>query len=1056
MQSPVSTFVARTVVGPMLRRPWPILAAVCWCVASTAAAQSALTGIVHDPNGQLAVGATITVFDLPSLMPHPPTKTSAIGYYEIELPPGDYRIQAELDKLTFSGTARVLPNEKTAFDIDLNFYFNQEHVTVPADTLVSSTTMTSQAALGGTFTRAAIDTLPLSNGRTLQSLVSLVPGVVVTDSVGTLAQYTAVGQRRFANRMTVDGVSADLAIDARNQSIGESGGGTLPAFSTLGGTQTIVPLAAIEEIQVKTTNASPQDARAPGAQTIVVTRSGGNHFRGDAFADWRPQPLGASDWFANQGHALRGPASSQNEGASAGGPVVPERVFYFAAWEHQRVERPVRESLEVPSLASRDAAPDMLKPFLEAFPVPNGQDTTNGLAELSGDFPAVSNLSTFSLRMDVSLSASHRLFGRVNVGNSKGDSLDSLQVPTASFSNLEAARTTTATLGLSSTFSRLTNDLRANISTSRGWTTAGPSSHLTTGSLPLDLLLPPGSAESSLSANSNNLLNIVSTFGFGNNIQAGPRSENYQRQFQLTDVLALAGGRHDWRLGIDTRWATASTDPPNVYTYRFANAQELAQGRSRFMTILRALPARAVFTNVSAFAEDTFRVSKRFSLNYGVRYTVEPAVSSGNGTEPFLLDPTELDDPKALPTGTRLWNTSWGNIAPRVSATYQFGGASGHATTVRGGWGLAFDSLTSVGGAAYGGGYPYVSVRVVNGITLPVTESVWDAPVPSPLTPGDRNVYYAFPRDFRSPRTSSWQVGVDQALGQVQRLGIAYTGASGRDLPYWYVTNINGMTVNGFSNAGTSDYNALLAEYVWRLSHGLRVQLNYTWSHAIDLDSGERAAPNPPPSLIDPLSNRGSSDFDRRHVFETIASYELPRVGGSRLFHTLGSGWQIDAVVAYRSGAPLTVVSSRDIGYGTFAFRPDPVPGMPVWITDQSAPGGQRLNIDAFETADARAGTLGRNTLRSSPLRQVDLGLSRSIRLADRVVARLRIDAFNVFNIPSFGPPLAEMLNPTVFGLPNRSYATALGTGTLAGGGLVPLQQMGGPRSVQVSVRLAF
>jgi hypothetical protein len=86
----------------------------------------------------------------------------------------------------------------------------------------------------------------------------------------------------------------------------------------------------------------------------------------------------------------------------------------------------------------------------------------------------------------------------------------------------------------------------------------------------------------------------------------------------------------------------------------------------------------------------------------------------------------------------------------------------------------------------------------------------------------------------------------------------------------------------------------------------------------------------------------------------------------------------------------------------------------------------------------------------------LDLGLSRSIRFSDRFIARVRIDAFNVFNIPNFGPPPSDWATEEGFGVPNLSYASALGTGTLGGGGLVPLQQLGGPRSIQISLRLAF
>ncbi len=380
---------------------------------------------------------------------------------------------------------------------------------------------------------------------------------------------------------------------------------------------------------------------------------------------------------------------------------------------------------------------------------------------------------------------------------------------------------------------------------------------------------------------------------------------------------------------------------------------------------------------------------------------------------------------------------------------------------------MAFDSLSLVGGNAFGGGYPYQSNRFAIVSALPVPQVVWSASSPQPFNQGDRNTYYAFASDFQSPRTYSWQVALEQGLGHAQRLSVTYVGAAGRELPYFYAENpyirdtdtVGIARVNAFSNDGRSDSNALMAEYAWRLSHGLQVQVNYTWSHALDLDSGELVQTNAsaPPNLIDPLLNRASADFDRRHVFLTTASYQLPVLGDGGVLGKLGSDWQFDTAVVYQSGAPINITSARDIGVGSGLYRPDMVSDVPPWIFDESSPGGRSLNSAAFAVPlEQRQGTLGRNTFQAFPLRQVDLSLSRSFRLGERVSARVRIDAFNVLNLANFGPPIASLDRQSDFGRAFQSYANALGTGTLYGGGLVPIQQKGGPRSVQIGVRFAF
>jgi hypothetical protein len=93
--------------------------------------------------------------------------------------------------------------------------------------------------------------------------------------------------------------------------------------------------------------------------------------------------------------------------------------------------------------------------------------------------------------------------------------------------------------------------------------------------------------------------------------------------------------------------------------------------------------------------------------------------------------------------------------------------------------------------------------------------------------------------------------------------------------------------------------------------------------------------------------------------------------------------------------------------------------------------------------------------MHASTLRQVDTAISRSSRLSGGVTLQWRVDIFNVFNTPNFGPPVADLVN-SHFGEPEQTYAEALGTGTLSYGGLVPLQQVGGPRSIQLGVRLKW
>jgi hypothetical protein len=1056
MRSFVSTLVARTAASCALRRPWPVFVVLCWCVASVAAAQSALTGIVHDPSERVAVGATVVVFDRSGTQQWE-TQTSPIGYYEIELPPGEYRVQAYLDQLTYKGTVLVFPNEKAAYDITLEF-LREERETVQGGGSQSET-LTTQGALGATFSRTAIDTLPLSNGRTLQSFLSLVPGIIFTDSVGTLAQFTAVGQRRFSNRFNLDGVSADVGIDVKNVGITPAMSGALPAVSTLGGTQTLVPQAAIEDIQIHTSVTTAEQGRSPGAQTFVITRSGADQFTGAAFVDARPSQLNASDWFAKGSYSEKHAPHYANGGISSGGPIAKRRLFYFAAWESQAISRPVTTTTIVPSMDYRESAPPDGRRVLDSFPIPNGKDLGQGQAQFVNEFPAASSLSSVSLRLDGNLSPRNRFFARLNVGRSRGDALDALQVPQVSFDSQERASATNLTTGLTSELPWGLNELRLSTVLNRGSSIASASPFAAGATLPLDLLVP--------TARSGNASVAVGLFsGPGGSLLDGSVGASSQRQIEVADTLSVVRGRHEWRLGFDGRWRTSLADAAqSQYLYRF-NTADLLQGHARSLTDLEVAPARARFRSLSAFIQDAFRVSGRLSLQYGLRYSVEPAPTSGNDLQPLLLAIEKLPQAQTLAAGSPLWSTSWSNVAPHLSATYQLATAANRETTLRAGWSLLFDELTDPGATAFGGGYPYVTTRFVTSPGFPVPENVLTAPAPQPFSTLDRASYFAFSKDLRTPRTSMWQVGIDQALGGRQRLGIAYVGALGRDLLYRYQYALPDTTAAqaiAYTNAASSNYQALLAEYVWRLSYGLQARVAYTWSHAIDLDSGEALLPNAPPELIAPSTNRGAADFDRRHILQALVTYQVPAPRTRGRLRFLLEDWQLDANVAARSGAPITVFAARDIGSGTINLRPDLVPGVPLWISDRSAPGGQKLNPAAFsiqtdlDVPELRQGTLGRNSIRAFPLNQINLTLSRSVRLGERATVRFRLDAYNVFNIPNFGPPLSNRDAPDAsFGLAYQSYANALGTGTLSGGGLTPVQQSGGPRSIQFGARFSF
>jgi hypothetical protein len=204
---------------------------------------------------------------------------------------------------------------------------------------------------------------------------------------------------------------------------------------------------------------------------------------------------------------------------------------------------------------------------------------------------------------------------------------------------------------------------------------------------------------------------------------------------------------------------------------------------------------------------------------------------------------------------------------------------------------------------------------------------------------------------------------------------------------------------------------------------------------------------------------RGSSDYDIRDTFSGAISYNIPAPGTGVAKSVFGS-WSVDSIVYARSGLPVNVVTGLDPWGGAVSGlygvqRPNLVAGAPLWIADPNVAGGQEINPAAFSTpAGAMQGDLGRNALRGFGTAQVDFALRRRFRLREGLALQARADLFNIFNHPNFGPPINYLSSPQ-FGQSTQTLASSLGSGGNAGG-LNPLYQIGGPRSVQLSLKLLF
>jgi len=406
------------------------------------------------------------------------------------------------------------------------------------------------------------------------------------------------------------------------------------------------------------------------------------------------------------------------------------------------------------------------------------------------------------------------------------------------------------------------------------------------------------------------------------------------------------------------------------------------------------------------------------------------------------------------PQGTPFFETTYGNFAPRLGAAYQLFESPGRETGLRAGFGVFYDLGTGTTSTAfYGASFPHSSSKTVFNAPFPLSPDVL-APLPFTSNPPYPTLFVSDPH-LTLPRTYQWNVAIERSLGGNQTLSVSYVGAAGRRLlRQEYLVNPNPSFTDLYvtRNSATSDYHALQSQFQRRLSRGLQALASYTWSHSIDTVSLESSL-NPLAAGIDPSRDRGSSDFDLRHSFSAAATYDIPNLRRKGLLSAVLRSWAVDGILRMNSAPPVNPIAGGRSLLGLFgATRPDLIPNVPLYVNDPTEAGGRRINRAAFSfPPPGQQGTLGRNVLRGFPISQVDIAVSRQFGLSERFKLQLRAEAFNVFNHPNFGQIITRINFPT-FGRSQSMLNKSLGFDA----GLSPLYQIGGPRSIQLVIRLQF
>lgn len=1038
----------RIVVAALRIQTWRCLARilpVVWALTATtpAAAQSGsatLDGTVVDKTGAILTGVDVTLTHAETLSSRRVVTGAGGTFIFSTLTPGRYDLQAVLSGFRSAKLEGIVLNvdDRIGLRVELDVASLEEGVTVVAD----AQRISRAPSVSTVVDRQFVENLPL-NGRSLQSLLALTPGVVVTlAGAPTDGQFSVNGQRRNANYVTVDGVSANVGITPSNP--GQSGAGEFPSMTSLGGTNGLVSIDALQEFRIQTSTYAPEFGRMPGGQVSLMTRAGTNGFHGSVFEYFRDDAMDARDWFTNN-RGLQKPQLKQHQfGGVLGGPIMRNQIFFFGSYEGLRLNQPRVTVVPVVSMEARRLAIPAIRPYVDALPIPNGRDLGSGIAEFAAGYSDPSRFDATSVRLDYHPGQRLSLFGRLNHAPS------SSRVRSGGLSYTQTTHQNNSSVTLGSTWlvsNRVAYDVRVNYTTNDAPSVAQPDDFGGAITPPVSVFLPGRAPDSSVF-----FFNVNPSQGWS----WGVASAYEQRQINPIASLTVTSASHEWKFGIDFRRISPVLGGEVMGTESLSyNATQLSLPRatSYFLTLFDSTRRAARFDNLSAYAQDSWRLDPRLTFTYGVRWEFVPPARASNGQNAVTLE--NLDAPsggpvRIAPRDTPLWEKRYNNFAPRVGASYVLSDKQDAQLVIRGGFGMFHDLGLGTSTSSFVN-YPFIASRLVQAPLFPVPA---ESQVLPRLIEDQPRVIYVMDRNIELPFTYQWNVSAERAFGSHQSISVGYVGADGHKLLKLDLSTINlmewgGTLVGVTRNQGFSDYHALQLQWNRRLHHGLQSLVSYTLGRSRDSISSDNS-PSIPPERRSPGLDYGYSDYDVRHVLAAAVTWQAPALAGSALWHVLARDWGFDLMLRAQSGVPVNVSTVLQIPPDTYNTRVDVVSGQPFWIDAPSAPGGRILNRAAFAVpAPATPGNLPRGVVRGFGARQIDLAVRREFRILPSARLQFRVEAFNLINTPNFADPPGTLSGQTFFGESRQMLNQRLG-------GLSSLYQIGGPRSVQLAVKILF
>ncbi len=998
-------------------------------LAQVQATNGSIQGDIMDASGGLVPGADVEADEVDTQTVHT-SVTDSSGHFEFpSLKPGPYVVK--ISKAGFATTIQenltLTVGQTTTLKLKLQVAGANESVIVTSAPLIDVTTDSSTTTLG----ENTIATTPVL-GRKFEDLLTLTPGVSISQGPDG-DEININGQRGIFNNISLDGG------DYNNGFFGEQSGGQRAAVD--------ITLEAVKEFQVVASGANAEFGRTGGGVVNVITKSGTNDFHGSLFEYQRLEGLTAA---ASDGSALTD-FHREQAGGSAGGHIIKDKLFYFAALEGID-ENLLRANLSAPigtpcavanpafggniSDAQIDASGDCQRQVLVNFYKANYNENEGAPVD-----HVVHNIAAFG-RMDYNINSKNLLYGSYNFDYSRNpnQTFDVATYGTSANGVEGPAHVQTLNFNLISTV----NEHMLN----EGHVTYG---HETRPRSPIDSSAVPDTG-----------IGFAPSFRFGQPFFLGPGSSETFYHIDLKDNFSIIKGKHTIKMGAEylfshnvqvfdgfalgryifgsatgfLHYATAASQGaaygPNVQSCPDGTYSTACTGGSPLLLYLQdagTQPGETVqqagFSSIAnhepaLYLQDTWKATNRLTVNYGLRWEAQFFPSMTIAPSAALYGPY-LSNP-AFPSDGTLHNQTK-EFQPRVGFVYDVVGNG--RSVLRGSAGIfnARQNMLTEVGAITTNGVQQQSISEFSGAGNPTYAGI--LPVSNcPPTGCIGAGVTVFDKNYHNPRIYTYNVGFDQQLSTDYVAFADFTDSKGVYLTRFTNPNVGptvipavnsdtvsyggdapfpnlGAITNTISNA-KSLYRGLTVGMRKRMSHRFQFEAEYTYSTDRDDDSNER---DPftfrYANLYDLGAEYSLADRDERHKFNAYGLGELP------------FGFKGNIRIQQHSAEPETDNTNGD---GT------------------GAPCSYQNSLTRFvDGIDC-----GRNHLRKDNAFFVfDFGVARPIHLHDNKFELIpRVEVFNTFNNTNNLNPLSS---PALF-----DFSGFLRVG------------VGDPRQAQLSLRFAF